>query len=267
MKKNKKISSEVWIEIFTFLGGFENFKIITNLSSSIYNYAFRDGIHVLGKIKIRFKNLKLKSKTIKKKDVYMEEITDRLYSNVEKISINEWFDSFDNSILRYYKEFFDDQNNFSIYADVTEKRVSMFIKEIFKDDSVFSLVFSEVTYITRPSNEFLKFYDENGYRNTEKPFVINILDTMGITHLSEEKSSIENEIDSYNYFGNTNEKSSLKVNVGPYLLFNKYINDTFKIFAKIGILGFNYEDYRNDNYEICEKGYYLKVKVGVEYIF
>lgn len=79
--------------------------------------------------------------------------------------------------------------------------------------------------------------------------------------------SLENEIDSYNYFGNTKEKSSLKVNIGPYILFNKNFNDNFKIFAKVGILGVNYEDYKSDNFKMSEKGYYAKVKVGIEYIF
>lgn len=112
-------------------------------------------------------------------------------------------------------------------------------------------------------NEYLEYGEHKG------AYLFRVENTFRWTYDFNENFalSIENEIDSYNYFGNTNEKSSLKVNVGPYLLFNKYINDTFKVFAKIGVLGFNYEDYKNDNYEMCEKGYYLKVKVGVEYIF
>lgn len=134
-----------------------------------------------------------KIKGLKKKDVYLEEIESRLYNNIENTDLENWFKEFDFSILNYYKKFFDNIEN-RIYEDVTDKKIDDFMDAIFDDNSVFSLVFSEVIYITRPSDEFLEFYNKN-YRTSEKPFIINILDTMGITHLSDEKASIENEID------------------------------------------------------------------------
>lgn len=134
-----------------------------------------------------------KIKGLKKKEVFLEEIENRLYRNIEKTELENWFKGFDMSILNYYKKFFDNSEN-KIYEDVTDKKVDDFMSSIFDDDSVFSLVFSEVIYITRPSDEFLEFYNKH-YRASEKPFSINILDTMGITHISDEKSSIENDID------------------------------------------------------------------------
>ncbi|MBO3334067.1 hypothetical protein [Clostridium perfringens] len=134
-----------------------------------------------------------KIRGLKKKDVFLEEIENRLYNNIEKTDLENWFKGFDMSILNYYKKFFNNSENI-IYEDVTDKKIADFMSDIFDDNSVFSLVFSEVIYITRPSDEFLEFYNK-GYRTSEKPFVINILDTMGITHISDEKSSIENEID------------------------------------------------------------------------
>lgn len=134
-----------------------------------------------------------KVKGLKKKDVFLEEIENRLYNNIENTDLENWFKGFDLSILNYYKKFFDNSEN-KIYEDVTDKKIDDFMSAIFDDSSVFSLVFSEVIYITRPSDEFLEFYNKH-YRTSEKPLIINILDTMGITHISDEKSSIENEID------------------------------------------------------------------------
>lgn len=79
--------------------------------------------------------------------------------------------------------------------------------------------------------------------------------------------SIENEIDSYNYYRNTDQKRSIKFTIGPYLLFNKNINENLRIFAKIGVVGYNYEKYESKNFEGKEEGQYIKSKIGFEYIF
>lgn len=112
-------------------------------------------------------------------------------------------------------------------------------------------------------NEYLNYERHNG------AYLLRIENTFRWTYDFSENFafSFENEIDSYNYFGNTNQKSSMKFTIGPYLLFNKNLTEKFRIFSKIGILGFNYQDYRSNNYKEYEKGSYVKIKVGFEYIF
>ncbi|MCJ8342483.1 MAG: hypothetical protein MJH09_06495 [Cetobacterium sp.] len=79
--------------------------------------------------------------------------------------------------------------------------------------------------------------------------------------------SIDSEIDSYNYFKNTNEKKFAKFNIGPYILYSQNLQDDFRIFAKIGIIGYNYEKAKTKIYNISESKFYIKMKLGFEYIF
>lgn len=112
-------------------------------------------------------------------------------------------------------------------------------------------------------NEYLDYGEHNG------AYLFRVENTFRWTYDFTENFaiSLENEIDSYNYFGNTNQKRSMKFTVGPYLLFNKNINDDFRVFAKIGVLGYNYEDYETKDFEGHEKGRYIRMKAGFEYLF
>ncbi|MCT4613474.1 MAG: hypothetical protein N4A49_01215 [Marinifilaceae bacterium] len=135
-----------------------------------------------------------KGPKLSKKNIFLQEIEIKLYNNIENTELGNWFEEFDISVVQYYTKFFDDIGSYEIFGDVTDEKIDTFISAIFDDNSVFSLVFSEVIYITKPSNEFLDFYNKY-YKTSDKPFVLNLLDTMGITHISDEKEFVSNAID------------------------------------------------------------------------
>lgn len=79
--------------------------------------------------------------------------------------------------------------------------------------------------------------------------------------------SLDSEIDSYNYYKNTDQDKSFKFNVGPYLLYSQDITEKLRIFAKIGITGYNFEEVKTKFSNVSESGLYMKIRCGFEYVF
>lgn len=79
--------------------------------------------------------------------------------------------------------------------------------------------------------------------------------------------SIDSEIDSYNYYRNTNQDKSFKFNIGPYILYSQDITHELRVFSKIGLLGYNYEEVKTKFSKASESGLYIKIRCGFEYIF
>lgn len=79
--------------------------------------------------------------------------------------------------------------------------------------------------------------------------------------------SIDFNLDSYNYMNSTDIKKSFKVDIGPYLQYNRYISDDFRVFFKGGFFGYSYETYETDALKITDKGNHVKIDIGIEYIW
>ncbi|MDX8334954.1 MULTISPECIES: hypothetical protein [Cetobacterium] len=112
-------------------------------------------------------------------------------------------------------------------------------------------------------NEYLDYANNNG------TYLFRIENNFRWTYDLNENFAflINSEIDSYNYFKNTDQDKSFKFNVGPYILYSQNITREFRVFGQIGILGYNYEKIKTKESKNSESGLYLKIKCGFEYIF
>ncbi len=112
-------------------------------------------------------------------------------------------------------------------------------------------------------NEYLDYGENRG------TYLFRIENTFRWTYdLSENFAfSIDSEIDSYNYFKNTDQERSFKFNIGPYILYSQDLKDDLRIFARVGVTGYNYEEVKTKTYDVSESGIYMKIRVGFEYIF
>ncbi|MGL5579713.1 MAG: hypothetical protein ACRDCE_01910 [Cetobacterium sp.] len=118
-------------------------------------------------------------------------------------------------------------------------------------------------------NFFTVYNEYLDYANNKGTYLFRIENNFRWTYdLNENFAfSIESELDSYNYFKNTDNDKSIKINIGPYLLYNKNINREFRFFGKVGILGYNYDEYKTKSFKDSNSSYYIKIKCGFEYIF
>ena len=117
---------------------------------------------------------------------------------------------------------------------------------------------------------FFTIYNEYlDYANNKGTYLFRVENNFRWTYdLSENFAlSIDSEIDSYNYFKNTDQDKSFKFNVGPYILYNQDITDKFRVFAKVGVVGYNFEEVKTKFSSVSESGLYMKIRCGFEYIF
>ena len=117
---------------------------------------------------------------------------------------------------------------------------------------------------------FFTIYNEYlDYANNKGTYLFRVENNFRWTYdLSENFAlSIDSEIDSYNYFRNTDQDRSFKFNVGPYVLYNQDITDKLRVFAKVGIVGYNFEEVKTKFSSVSESGLYMKIRCGFEYIF
>lgn len=158
--------------------------------------------HIEDDVNKLYKQLKNKNPKPKKKEIYANEIEKRfyLYNDGDLSFLAKWFTNFENGILMDYHKFWDMEDEYAIFGDISsESKIKEFMSLVYDRDSVFSLVFSEVIYATRPSDEFIEAYrdyyklEKNSLE--DKPLILNILDTRGVTHVSDDKEDITNSID------------------------------------------------------------------------
>ncbi|MCQ8212781.1 hypothetical protein NON08_09645 [Cetobacterium somerae] len=117
---------------------------------------------------------------------------------------------------------------------------------------------------------FFTIYNEYlDYANNRGTYLFRVENNFRWTYDLSEKFalSIDSEIDSYNYFRNTDQDKSFKFNIGPYILYSQDITDEFRIFAKVGVVGYNFEEVKTKFSSVSESGLYIKIRCGFEYIF
>ncbi len=158
-----------------------------------------------------FKQRRKSEKELRKKEVY-EEVIEKRFCNKEQHqeSIRVWFNKLRKSLLDELKNSWNHilKNNsgeiegYVICDNISESDsgiIGQIIKRIYEKDSAYSLVFSEVNYVTAPSEQFTRAYKnflakEKDNHQGQK-LKINIIDTMGITQVSTEKEQISDEMD------------------------------------------------------------------------
>lgn len=79
--------------------------------------------------------------------------------------------------------------------------------------------------------------------------------------------SIEANTNLYEYFGDTDYEYSLKFNIAPYLQYSFEILENVRGFAKIGIGGYEYEDWKAKEYRSKKSGYYFNSYAGIQYVW
>lgn len=157
-----------------------------------------------------YKERKKAKKEIKKLDIYEELIDSRFTATQQQQNLQEWFsklkETLQNSFNGKWNHIIKNNNREVvgyICADHISKENSGIIGEImarlYQKNSAYSLVFSEVNYITSPSASFKKYYNlflsKTSNHNKGRRLKINIVDTMGLTQVSSEKSCISDEMD------------------------------------------------------------------------
>ncbi len=157
-----------------------------------------------------FKERKKAVKDIKKRDIY-EEIIDSRFNTAQKHQdLQNWFFNLKEALLHQFSGKWSciTKNNDGIIdgyilSDHISKNdsgnIGQIIKCLYAKNSAYSLVFSEFNYITAPSDSFTQKYDsflsEALDQNKGKRLKINIIDTMGLTQISSEKTYISDEMD------------------------------------------------------------------------
>lgn len=117
---------------------------------------------------------------------------------------------------------------------------------------------------------FFTIYNEYlDYGNNKGTYLFRIENNFRWTYdLNENFAfSLDSEIDSYNYYRNTDQDKSFKFNIGPYLLYSQDLTEKLRIFAKIGVTGYNFEEVKTKFSSVSESGLYMKIRCGFEYIF
>lgn len=147
-----------------------------------------------------------KSKTItpkpKKEDLYKQELSERLAMTEDTVAkIYEWFENLYAYILHQISKlsiWLDDAKEYLVLCGrVDSTNVQTLIREAYDKQSPYSLVIEELAYAVRPSNQFLESYTDS-YTKCQylgKVLKLNILDTPGLTQISDEKTDIQNALD------------------------------------------------------------------------
>lgn len=181
---------------------------------------------------LEYKNRRKLNKELKKIEVYEELIDKRFHSDETiRVSLFEWYEDVVNSLLNSFANAWnhiikDTDGNITAYivsdkiSETDSGIIGKIVKFIYDENSAYSLVFDEMNYVTAPSNNFVKAYDEyvkkQGLDTPRRKLKINIIDTMGITQVSSEKDDISNEMekvfqrptDAYLFLCATNELPS-----------------------------------------------------------
>lgn len=176
-----------------------------------------------------FKQRRKEFKTIKKIEIY-EELFDRRFSGNDKCrnKLRVWFDKLNEKIFSDLEPLWsivneeDGKTDYILYDKIIENGpIEGLIRHLYNDDSACSMVFEEVQYITSPSEGFIQKYKNDLEKNCGnlkgRNLKINIVDTVGLTQISEEKDVIsdamdkilERKSDAYLFLCSADEKCSV----------------------------------------------------------
>ncbi|MGL4253317.1 MAG: hypothetical protein ACRCR2_04605 [Fusobacteriaceae bacterium] len=113
------------------------------------------------------------------------------------------------------------------------------------------------------SNEYLDYGKQKG------AYLLRIENTLRWTYELDKNwaFSLENNLDWYNYTGNTSEKGSIKIELIPYIQYSQNINYSLRVFGKISLGGYSYTSYKSETFQESESSSIFKGGIGIEYIW
>lgn len=150
-----------------------------------------------------FKERKAKGVKIRMKDCYEHLVEQRIFEQQELIiMLNAWFDD----LKQRVRQIFDGnwsvpEDNIVISSIDGEEEENgnpsavFLFSQLYSEDSACSLIFEEINYAACPSDEFLACYYEKYSPSASRAMRLNILDTVGLTQISEDREDLETALD------------------------------------------------------------------------
>jgi energy-coupling factor transporter ATP-binding protein EcfA2 len=144
-----------------------------------------------------FQEKKKKGSKVTKKEVLKDVVEECFYQEVDHIvELKNWFQNLQETLLDNLKPYWSIPSIYLIYGNLEcVSKIGKLVAMAYDKDSVFSLVFKQMIYVVRPSEEFLQAYRMIYQEDfADKPLHLNILDTVGLTHISDRKEDIEQAV-------------------------------------------------------------------------
>lgn len=168
-------------------------KILTETADGI----LKGGVPFHEAVNNSFQEKKKKHSKLTKKEVLKDVVEERFYQEADHIEeLKCWFQGLQETLLENLEPYWSLPSKYLIYGNLEyDREIGQLVAMAYDKDSAFSLVFKQMIYVVRPSEEFLQAY-QMMYQDdfADKPLHLNILDTVGLTHISDKKEDIEQAI-------------------------------------------------------------------------
>lgn len=177
-------------------GLLDNFKDVLNfISKEIID----NPVSFEGEANKTYKERRKAQSNIKKIDIY-EEIFDSRFneSNAHRDTLKNWFTKLQEEIYEDLKKLWtiSSNNNYIVCDSILEKgTIHELMEKLYSPNSACSLIFEEISYVTSPSEKFVKTFEERGLNISGRKLKLNILDTVGLTQTSQEREDISDAMD------------------------------------------------------------------------
>jgi hypothetical protein len=150
-----------------------------------------------------FKEKKAKGAKIKLKDCYDQLVEQRIFEQHEQLEkLNAQFDVLKKMVRQIFDGNWTIPEENIVISTIAEdddenfKPSAVFLfNQLYSEDSACSIIFEEINYAACPSNDFLNCYYEKYSPSASRAMRLNILDTVGLTQISEDKEDVETALD------------------------------------------------------------------------
>ncbi|MCM3130158.1 MULTISPECIES: GTPase domain-containing protein [unclassified Paenibacillus] len=152
----------------------------------------------------RVRQREKESKTItprpRKELLYQLEISSQLEQHPTLMeNYYDWFDQLHDYVMSQIKSICKEveSGTYIFVGEVTQNEVHDLVKKAYNKQSPYSIAVEQFAFMVKPSTEFSKLYEET-YREHQyenKILRLNILDTPGLTQVSEDKSDIQDALE------------------------------------------------------------------------
>ncbi|WP_177235838.1 GTPase domain-containing protein [Paenibacillus sp. UNCCL52] len=155
---------------------------------------------LVDRVRQREKEAKTVTPRPKKERLYQLEISNQLEQHPTLLKrYYDWFDQLHQYVLNQIKSICQEiePGNYIFVGEVNQNEVQELVKQAYNKQSPYSIAVEQFAFMVQPSMEFSKLYRE-AYRKHQyenKVLRLNLLDTPGLTQVSEDKSDIQDALD------------------------------------------------------------------------
>lgn len=155
---------------------------------------------IVDRIRQREKEAKTITPRPKKERLYQLEISNQLEQHPTLLEkYYDWFDQLHGYVISQIKSICKEiePGTYIFVGKVTQNEVQELVKQAYNKQSPYSIAVEQFAFMVQPSKEFSKLYQE-AYRKHQyenKVLRLNVLDTPGLTQVSEDKSDIQDALD------------------------------------------------------------------------